>query len=293
MLFFWGTGKAPIAIAIDVPCPAQTLVSREGVVNADFWQPVRESLRQRFGDDVVVLGWIGAAGDQCPAPPFSMYSGRAELRMLKLRKLNSPQELARRIVREVDDVYEVVKNDRHADVPLIHKVETVRLPMRLVTESEYADAKTHYQKIASTIAKDPKTVDKTVNSSRLAMKWYEAAVHRYENQKVNPKPMCEMELHVLRIGDAVVCTNPFELFTDYGIQIKGRSPAIQTIVVQLSGSLHFDPPVFYSGSIYLPTEKATRGGSYSAEVESVPVGFQGGQVLVDETVDAINSIWAK
>ena len=34
-----------------------------------------------------------------------------------------------------------VKNDRHAGVPLIHKVETLQLPLRLVTDAEYAEVK--------------------------------------------------------------------------------------------------------------------------------------------------------
>ena len=117
------------------------------------------------------------------------------------------------------------------------------------------------------------------------MKWHEGVVQRFESQKTDPKPTCEMELHVLRIGDAVVCTNPFELFTDYGIRIKARSKAVQTFVVQLAG-------VELSGS-YLPTEKAVRGGGYSADVESNLVGPEGGQILVNRTVELIDSLWAR
>jgi hypothetical protein len=40
---------------------------------------------------------------------------------------------------------------------------------------------------------------------------------------------------------------------------------------------------------HTPTEKAIRGGGYSAD--KFVVGPQGGQVLVDETVRRINTLW--
>jgi len=89
-----------------------------------------------------------------------------------------------------------------------------------------------------------------------------------------------MELHVLRIGDIAVCTNEFELFTDYGIRMQARSKALQTFVIQLAGP-----------GTYLPTEKAVKGGSYSAVIESMIVGPEGGQILVDRTVKLINDMF--
>ena len=44
---------------------------------------------------------------------------------------------------------------------------------------------------------------------------------------------------------------------------------------------------------YLPTERAVHGGGYSAEVQSNQVGPEGGQMLVDRTIDAIKSMWTK
>ena len=136
-LFFWNESGKLIAIAVNVSCPSQEV---EGLsnLNADFWHPVRESLRKRYGQDVCVLGWAGAAGDQSP---HLMYRKSAEERMRALRKLTRLEELARRIVAAVDETFEAVKNDRHAGVPLIHKVETLQLPMRLVTDAEYAEVK--------------------------------------------------------------------------------------------------------------------------------------------------------
>jgi hypothetical protein len=273
-LFFWNADAKVIAVAVNVSCPSQEVESRTAV-NADFWHPVREALRKRFGANVCVLGWTGASGDQSP---HLMYRKAADERMRRLRGLTRLEEIARRIVRAVDEAYEAVKDDRHADVPLVHKVETLRLPMRLVKDAEYAEAKAAFQQARARIARNPKAADR----EHRRMKWYELTVRRYERQKTDPKPTYEMELHVVRIGDAVVCTNAFELFTDYGIRIKARSKAVQTFVVQLVGP-----------GTYVPTEKAVRGGGYSAVVHTSLVGPEGGQALVDRTVALIDSVWAK
>ena len=68
-----------------------------------------------------------------------------------------------------------------------------------------------------------------------------------------------MELHAVRIGEIAMATNPFELFIDYGLQMKTRSRAQQTFLIQLA----------CDGGWYLPTERAARGGGYSAIVASV------------------------
>ena len=84
----------------------------------------------------------------------------------------------------------------------------------------------------------------------------------------------------MRLGELAFCTNTFELYVDYGIQIKGRSKAMQTFLFQLTMS-----PWEYSG--YLPTAKGVKGGAYGAVPSSNYVGPEGGQILVDETVAAI------
>lgn len=272
-LFFWDKAGKLLAVSIDVACTAQEVEGRTAV-NADYWHPVREALRQRFGADVCVLGWIGAAGDQSP---HLMHRKAADERMRELRKLNRLEEIARRIVRAVEEAYEAVKDDRHADVPLVHMVETLSLPMRLVTEAEYAEAKAECDQATAQLAADPKSAEQVFRR----LKWYAVTVERFEKQKIDAQPKLDMELHVLRLGDAVVCTNQFELFTDYGIRIKARSKAGQTFVIQLAGP----------GS-YLPTERAVRGGHYSAIVHSSLVGPAGGQILVERTVELVNSLWA-
>lgn len=38
-----------------------------------------------------------------------------------------------------------------------------------------------------------------------------------------------------------IATNDFELFTDFGIQTKARSPALQTFIIQLAPNGKFPP----------------------------------------------------
>lgn len=262
-LFFWNENKKLLAVAINIACPAQT-VEGDAAIDADFWHEVREKLRKQYSPDLLVLGWVGAAGDQSP---HLMYRKPAEDRMRQLRGLTQKQEIARRICRAVDEAYEVAQKDIQTDIVLIHRVERISLPVRQVTDKEMSHAK-----------KQVAILEKNAGN-RTVMMWHKDVIDRYERQSA--KPYYDMELHVIRLGNVVICTNPFELFTDYGIQIKARSKALQTFVIQLTGR-----------GGYLPTERAIHGGGYSAIVQSNLVGPEGGQVLVDKTVDSINALWS-
>jgi hypothetical protein len=266
ILFFWGEDDQLLATAINVVCPAQEVESRSAV-NADFWHPVREQLKAKYGKDLVVVGWIGAAGDQSP---HIRYRKAAEDRMRELRGLNRLEEIARRIVRAWDETYEVAQKEKFDDVPLTHVVKPLELPRRVVTEKEYKDI----QNQIANASKDPR------HSRRI--RWHEAVLRRYERQQEGALDPYIMELHAIRLGDVAITTNDFELYTQYGIQMKAKSKALHTFVIQLAGP-----------GTYVPTPFAASGGGYSAVVQSNEVGAEGGQVLVDETVAAVNALWSK
>jgi len=270
-IFFLDENDRLLAVAVNVACPSQ-VVAHYLTINADYWHPVRETLAKRFGEDLVVLGWCSAAGD---AGPLSTYRRAALNRMNSLRQLDEMQEIARKIDRAVADTWEVVRKTASADVPLVHRVETLQLPMRKVTEEEYVQAKAECERIAAAIKANPNKAPAEVDW--MAGGWHGDVVKRYELQQKNADVRYPSPIHVIRLGEMAIFTNPFELFTDYGVQMKARSPAVQTFVVQLAGS----PRAIGS---YLPTERAVRGGGYSAVVQSTSVGPEGGQVLVDETL---------
>ena len=267
MLFLWDADSKPLGVAINVACPSQEVEGRS-TVNADFWHDVRLRLQKRYGEDFLVLAWTGAAGD---LSPHHQYRKRAEQRMRELRGLTPTEEIARRLAAAVDDVFPLAEKDIRFDLPLSHHVETLALPLRRVTEEEYAAAKGRQDELAA--KSSPTTADFRRG------KWYADVADRYERQ--DDQPTHEIELHVVRIGDIAVATNPFEMFLDFGIRIKVRSPAVQTFIVQLAGK-----------GTYLATERAVRGGGYSAVIESTHVGPEGGQMLVDRTVEIVKQMWA-
>ncbi|MDR3197298.1 MAG: hypothetical protein LBU34_05460 [Planctomycetaceae bacterium] len=273
-LFFWDENDRLLSVIVNISCPSQ-VVEGDYKINADFWHPVREKLAERFGKDVVILGWCSPAGDNSP---HVQYRNAAINRMNSLRNLNEMQEIARKIDRAVTDTYETVKNAKVSDVPLIHRVETLQLFMRKVTESEYSASKAEWEHQNNLLKSNPDKAPAEV--SWMARSWYGNVVERYEAQQKDPNVRYPTTIHVIRLGDTVICTNQFELFSDFGIQMKTQSPAIQTFLIQLVGV-----------GTYLPTERAVRGGSYSAVIQSNPVGPEGGRQLVKRTVELMKELW--
>jgi hypothetical protein len=264
VLFFWNAEGELMATGVNLACPAQEVEGRSAV-NADFWHQIRETLRAKYGKDLLVLAWTGAAGDQSP---HLMYRKDAEERMRRLRKLDRLQEISRRVVAAWEEAYEGARQEKHSDAVLLHRVETIELPVRLVTQEEALAAENQVE----TLKNDP--------GGQRIRQWQQSVIDRFNRQK--PDDAFPTEIHVIRLGDVAIATNQFELFTDYGVQMKARSPALQTFVVQLAGP-----------GTYLPTPRGVAGGAYGAVIQSNRVGPEGGRALVAQTLELIGSMWPK
>lgn len=191
--------------------------------------------------------------------------------MQKSRGLTRLQEIGRRIVSAVEDTIEIARAETHDETAFSHVVEDLQLTPRHILPRERDEA-----------VKNISTYSAMENPSRHIQTMLERekeVVRRFD--EVDRLPPYHMELHVLRIGDIAIATNPFELFLDYGIQMKARSPSLQTFLIQLS----------CGAGGYLPTPKAIEGGSYSGLPHTNKVGPEGGQMLVDHTVRALQALW--
>ena len=269
-LFFFDGERKLTGVAINVACPSQ-VVEGANTISSDFWDDVRTILRERHSKDLQILAWCGAAGDQSPHPQLRK---AADARMRKLSgNVTETRAIAIRMADAVDYAYRAVKNEVVTEVPFAHRVEDLRLPGRKVTEKEASAARAILEPI------EKKPVDKRTSADISRLRWHGAVIQRFE--RPDDYAVYPMELHVLRLGDVAIASNAFELFLDYGIQMRARSRALQTFLIQLACGC----------GGYLPTERAVAGGGYSAIAESGLVGPEGGRVLVDRTVEIMNGLW--
>ncbi|MBR2977591.1 MAG: hypothetical protein IKC50_04885, partial [Oscillospiraceae bacterium] len=140
---------------------------------------------------------------------------------------------------------------------------------------EYENACEQMEKFAARVK------DHVNFADNAAMHVHTGTIRRWKLQ--HTENIVPTEVHIVRFGNVAIATNPFELVLDYGNQIRARSRARQTFLVQLTcGSLG-----------YLPTEKAEKGSHYSAYVSSGRVGHAGGEMLVRKTTEEINKFFEK
>ena len=262
VLAFWDAAGRLSGLLVDIPCPSQ-VDEHLSEWSADYWHDVRLELRRRFGEDLHVLGLCGAAGDQ--SPHFLLY-GPQEEQMRRRRGTSERQEIALRVGEAVSGA--LACTPPAGEVEVAHVVRRLSLPGRSITPAERDWAQGRYDQ-AMAAGEDPALW--WPRDLRRVMECFDAA---------RPLPPTPVELHVLRIGEAVLASSPFELYLDYGLRIKASSPAAQTLIVQLAGS----------GS-YLPTERAVSGGHYGAHPVVAPVGPEGGRMLVEESLLAIGEVW--
>jgi len=259
MIFFWEPDGALSGLALAIPCPSQVT---EGLSqwSADFWHDIRVELRARLGEQLQVLPICSAAGDQ--SPHFLLY-GPQEEEMRNRRGVTERREIALRVADAVMRALDCTQPEPERQWPLAHLSERLILTPRQISREE--------RDWAESAAEEAEAKGDTHS-------WWPTRLRRvveYHDGLREAKPV-PAEVHVIRLGDMALATNPFELFIDFGLRIKARSPAAQTVLVQLAGR-----------GMYLPTERGVAGGGYGAMPAVSPVGPEGGAELVEATLALI------
>lgn len=286
LLCTWDEASNLTGVVVNLSCPSQ-VGGAPHQITADFWHETRNELRQRHGSQLYVLPQCSPAGDQNSPHP---YRKAAEQRMLDLMGRSKRQEIAVRISNAVDELIPWLAQCIEWNPYHVHRVERIPLPRRMVTEAEKAEAEEALPALREEYEKALQAA-RAVASEEREPRWYipptrafwvyrraQQVIERFEQQAGQPHHT--VEVHVVRLGDMAMATNPFELYLDFGIQMQARSPAVQTFLVQLVGP----------GS-YVPTQRSVEGGAYGAVPASSIVGPEGGRELVEKTLATLEDLW--
>ena len=284
LLFTYDENKKLTGVVANVACPAQVL-EHQSFISSDYMGKTKELIRKKYGN-VGFLGLISPAGDMCPRDMIRWVNSpvtlndpnvsqdnkvihKADPSMFDVAGANlAAKRVANEIFWALEEVTEYV-----TETELVHKNLSVDLPLRRVTIQEYEAAYKALTEFA-------KSCTGSINyEDNARMQIHSGTVARYHLQQT--VDVFTIESHVLKLGNVAFATNPFELFLNYGNQIRARSKASQTFLIQLAcGSWG-----------YLPTEKAEQGSHYSAFVSSGTTGHVGGEMLVRKTLKEINELF--
>jgi hypothetical protein len=295
MLFTWDERGQLTGLVANVACPAQVMEA-EYVVSGDFFGELRKRIQAAYGAQVNLLPQVSAAGDQSPrnlpAQANDDINYWTERGMLAI---------ADRLEKAVAEGCERARQCRERGPVFQHTVTELLLPIRRAGLAEYraacaevkrltsrypdfatASRELFSQFVADTHAREDQQLHGPFDNKELDFARLEnaqAIIERYEIQ--DRTPAFSMELHALRLGDCAFVTNPFELFLDYGEMIQARSRAKKTFIVELACEM----------GRYLPTARAVTADGYGALIINGLVGPEGGRMLVDASVRAIDQLW--
>ena len=287
LIYTFDENKALTGVIANIACPSQ-VVEHRSFISSDYWGKVKENLRAKYGKHINVLGLCSAAGDQCPRDMIRWVNPETPINDPNIKRndyierradpsmfdVSGLKLVGKRISNEIISVFEELSDEFKDEGLLIHKTEKLTLPLRRVTIAEYEDA---LEKIEKFVEKNRgKRISFEDNAK---MHVYSGTISRYKLQQTLNS--FDVEVHYVRFGDIAIATNPFELFLNYGNQIRARSRAKQTFLIQLA----------CGGAGYLPTEKAEKGSHYSAYVSSGTTGHVGGDILVRDALKNINEMF--
>ncbi len=309
LLYTYNADSELTGVVVNIACPAQ-VSGGTTEITADFWHETRKELHKRLGDSLYILPQIAAAGDQSPK---ILVDNRAEARMQEISGQNLRVQIAMRITDAVTSTLPSMEQHIDTHPVLNHRVAHLELPRRLVSKEEFDDRRQEFERLLAEYRKMREEIEKNPDI-REKPRWFNpiSKVHwklaravrvmnRYEQQtepvdgkqywrlqgqqKVSREELQNTTLpvpvHIMRIGDMAMATSPFELYLDYGQQIKARSKAVQTFNVELANG-------YYQ---YLPTERSVSRGAYGAVPESNQVPPRGGRELVEKTLALIESLF--
>lgn len=216
-------------------------VESESYYSADLVGQIRSHIRRVYGRGVGVVYLTGAAGNTAPTdlekPAEESRHWRGERGLVR-----SGRYLGSEIVKVIESTLKPMQ-----DPALGIAAATLSIPMQ--------------QKIAE-----------FPNSRLWNHDLFRQSREEWPRYCAEHSPV-QVRVNVVRIGDAAICTNPAELYVEFGLQIKKGSPARVTLISELTDG--------HCG--YVPTRDACTRGGYSAMVPTYKLDQGAGDAIVKAT----------
>jgi neutral ceramidase len=234
-----------------------TLFWGSSIFSVGFPGEARRILREELGN-IPMLYLNGAQGD---------ISCR---NLLHSRKESREQAVGRLGRLMADETLRLYKDTEYHDQPVLdHTYEDLQVKVRLPNPERLVEARNVLARIDA-------------GEKVLGMEMILAfgAVHLQELFGKNP--VDTLPIHAIRIGDVALVTEPCELYCQFGLDIKRRSPAPITAVVGLADG--------YCG--YCPTIHGILGGGYTGDpISWTRLEPYAGYKIVESAGRMLNSLW--
>lgn len=227
--------------------------------SADFPGAARASLREAVGN-VPVLFLNGAFGDMSPENQLTKhkFNESREQKMLRMAHIAAGETL--RLLHEADF---------HDGAPIAHAFEDIELKVRMPDPERLKWAEDQLARFDA--GEEVKPGDRMF-----------AFGVKHLHDEFSKNPVDQLAIHAIRVGDVAMITQPCELFCQFGLDIKRRSPAPITGVVGLADG--------FSG--YCPTTYGILGGGYSGEpIHWTRLVEDAGCRIVDAASRLVRGLW--
>jgi len=239
-------GAAVPGVFVNFACHLDVLGSGNTLISADYAYYLEETVRGGLGQDCVALFGNGASGD---INHIDVHANTPQGGFERSRAMG--EALGGEVLRCLKPA-EPLGQATGPEAILSANSEIVPLPYRRFSEAELAGFR-------ATLAEgDPEERSFAKLNARSSLLRHESGDDTYP-----------AEVQVLRIGDAAVIGVPAEFFVEFGLDIKRRSPAKHTFVVELANDCIG----------YVPTPEAISAGAY--EGNSARFSPEAGQMLAD------------
>lgn len=252
VLTFAAPGSDPFAVIVNYSLHID--VTSGNLISADYPAVITETIRSVYGPQTIVLFLNGACGN-INHVPYLMdrawpLSGNAKTRQIGRALGGKALCIAEKALPSLDQTVDVA--GEMLDVPFFD--------WDAVLQARLAQARS---------SPEPNFFEETL------LKWIE---------DWDPQGTQQVETQVIRLGDAVLCSAPGELFVEWGLEMKKWSPFPYTLVVELAND-----------SVgYIPTYEAfLRGGYEATPVVSVRLTPALGQMVSDANFRSCQVLWRR